>query len=228
MPWADETDLTVLWFNSLSTNRIAPDRLERALRKTGADIVVFVEALPALGMRERLADLYPHAVGCRTRADCAMLVLSRLEPQDVRTRRVSGSAERLVRFAVSPEGHPPVAVLATHLIKPWYLSIAAEETTVATRMLEREPSGPLVVMGDFNAAPWSRRVRELEIAHDLRHPPRPVGTWPAALGALGVPIDHMLVRGGVRFAWQEPWGDALGSNHRGLLAGIALPDPPRD
>ena len=228
VPWADEADLRVLWFNSLSTNRIAPDRLELALRNTDADVVVFVEALPAFGMKERLADLYPHALGCRTRAGCSMLVLSRFELEHAEAKRTSRSSEQLVRFTVTPEGQSPVNILATHLIKPWYLSIAAEETAVASRMLKREPSGPLLVMGDFNAAPWSRRVRRLEIGHSLRHPPRPIGTWPATLGALGIPIDHMLVRGGAQFAWQEPWGDDLGSNHRGLLAGIALPDPPRD
>ncbi|ETX15954.1 hypothetical protein OCH239_12030 [Roseivivax halodurans JCM 10272] len=117
-------------------------------------------------------------------------------------------------------------IVAAHLVKPWYLSVAAGEASYAARILKRGPrQRPLLVVGDFNAAPWSRRVRSFEETHGLRHPPRPVGTWPASLGNFGVPIDHMLVRRGVRFAWQKAWGGHLGSNHRGLLAGIALPDP---
>ena len=78
-------------------------------------------------------------------------------------------------------------------------------------------------MGDFNAAPWSRSLWRLERAHGLRHPSRPIATWPRELGGFGLPIDHILLRGPAGFQEISPWGEALGSNHRGLLARVALP-----
>ena len=54
----------------------------------------------------------------------------------------------------------------------------------------------------------------------------PVPTWPAAAGRFGVPIDHVLVRGGPRLVSIAPWGAELGSDHRGLLAALSLPAAP--
>ncbi|ETX15953.1 hypothetical protein OCH239_12025 [Roseivivax halodurans JCM 10272] len=107
VPWAEQADLRVLWFNVLNDNEIAPDRIETELRNSGAEIIVLTEAMPAYEMKDRLADLYPHVIGCRSQTSCPMMILSRLEPEAVEEERPTGPTRSLFGFTVSPEGHPP-------------------------------------------------------------------------------------------------------------------------
>jgi endonuclease/exonuclease/phosphatase (EEP) superfamily protein YafD len=109
-----------------------------------------------------------------------------------------------------------------HMVKPWYLGMAAAEREALDAALGGPKDLPLVLMGDFNAAPWSRRMRQVEQKHGLRHAPFPVATWPVEAGPFGLPIDHVLVRGRAELVSVDPWGAHLGSNHRGLKAKLAL------
>jgi endonuclease/exonuclease/phosphatase (EEP) superfamily protein YafD len=79
----------------------------------------------------------------------------------------------------------------------------------------------VVAVGDFNAAPWGRTLRDLTGATGLRSLRWPPGTWPADLGL--VPIDLVLTGNGARITDIRTFGAGTGSNHRGIVAGIALP-----
>ncbi len=60
-------------------------------------------------------------------------------------------------------------------------------------------NGPLIIAGDFNAAPWSNAVRRVEYASGARHLTGIGGTWmthllPVTLAPyIGLPIDQILV-----------------------------------
>lgn len=47
-------------------------------------------------------------------------------------------------------------------------------------------------------------------------------TWPVRLGPFGVPIDNMWTRGPLFIASIQALDDAMGSNHRGILAELSL------
>ena len=81
----------------------------------------------------------------------------------------------------------------------------------------------MVAVGDFNAAPWGKSVQNVLKSSGMKALRWPVPTWPAAAGSFGLPIDHVLVRGGARVVAVHPFGVALNSNHRGLMADISLP-----
>ncbi len=82
---------------------------------------------------------------------------------------------------------------------------------------------PVVAVGDFNTAPWSGSMRDSLVRTGFRTLRRTFGSWPASLGRLGVPIDHVLIHNGARVVALEICGDGLGSNHRGFVADIAVP-----
>lgn len=221
-PAGTETDLTVLWFNMLHSNETPPDQLVSAIRSSRADVVMLAEALPLQDVLDRLSGTYPYRLGCA--ALCNVLVLSQ---RPLRNAQIAGfetiGAERLLTITLEPEADKqPVTLVAAHLLKPWYLGFVGAERDRLHWVLQRY-DGPLIVAGDFNAAPWSRRMREIRRDQSLEFPRWPVPTWPAMAGAAGVPIDHVLVRGGPRITTLTPWGAELGSNHRGLLATIDLP-----
>lgn len=219
-----DSDLTVLWFNVFSKNMTSPEALERAIRDSGADLAIFTETESLQHVLDRLRDIYPHYAGPApfTVFEPSLMILSKrpidlLEPMG----DLPVGPGRTAHFRV---GHPgeQVEVVAVHLGKPWYLGQSGAEEHVLNRLVKRSWDGPLLVVGDFNAAPWSKRIREVQRRRGLAHAPLPVATWPTEFGKYGIPIDNVFLRGPVGLVSLAPWGAGLGSNHTGLIAEIDL------
>lgn len=220
---------TVLWFNVLKDNKTSPARLIAALADSPADIVVLGEAVP---LRAHLDDpaltaAFPVQAGCRGRR-CELLALARDPAARITIRKLyPPRVERMLRVE-SPAGPngPGLSVLAMHFHKPWYFGIAEHDNWYGVDEIGRT-RGPMAVIGDFNAAPWSHRLRTLYRLCGVRNGQRwPRPTWPRAAGPLGVPIDQVLTRGGAQVVSVRTWGGDLGSNHSGLLVDLAVTDAP--
>ena len=223
-PVAAESDLNLLWFNVLTDNPTPPERLVAAIRAADADVVLLAEPARLRRAVDGLADLYPYRLGCTEAEPCGLILLSRFPVANPRFHDFPSGPNRMLRVILEVPGHGSVALAGVHETKPWYLGLTNGETeAVRWGLRPGKRALPMVVAGDFNAAPWSLRMRRLQREQDLRSTAWPVSTWPVAAGRFGVPIDHVLVRGGTRIARLEPWGANLGSNHRGLIAGIDLP-----
>ncbi|MEM7731330.1 MAG: endonuclease/exonuclease/phosphatase family protein [Pseudomonadota bacterium] len=223
-PGAGDPALRVLWFNMQTSNPVAPAALVNALRQTNADIIVLAESRPAIGLPALMSDTHPHRLGCETRETCGLLLLSRHPLKQPRIRQLTTRTERFLRARVDLPGRDAkLHLIATHLIKPWVYGFSErEEQTLHWAIANADNPAPTILMGDFNAAPWSRRMRDITGRFKFRHAKRPVATWPVQAGPWGVPIDHILVRGEAAIASLIPWGSELGSNHLGLIADIAL------
>ncbi len=104
--------------------------------------------------------------------------------------------------------HPPPPLGAE-------LSAARDATFVEiARWAATQPEA--VVLGDFNATLYSAPFQAMLGSADLRVAAAGqgiVGTWPAPLGALGILIDHVLLRGGWRVV-DFAVGPLVGSDHR--------------
>lgn len=224
-PQSTSGDLSVLWFNMLETNDIAPEKLVQALIDADVDVILLAESVPAAEVPALMADTHPHQLGCDAPDDCGIMLMSRVPLGTSRIRDLPSGKDRFMRVVIERPGRLPVHLIAVHMVKPWFTGFAETETEALEAALNAERTPPTILVGDFNAAPWSRRMRALEQSFDLRHAPRPNATWPVRAGPFGVPIDHVLLRGGTAFADITPWGEDLGSNHRGLRAVIALPNP---
>lgn len=225
-PAGPTNSLDIIWFNAFQDNPTPPGALARAIRNSGADLVVLAEARRLRPFMTELAQTYPWQIGCSTRRICEIMVLSR-QPFPPGSTEIIPSIrpQRLMRFETGPEGAPPLTVIAAHLPKPWFYGFIEEDRWYLYDRIGAVP-GPLLVMGDFNSADWSRPMRLFLFKTGLSSPGGPVATWPVWAGRFGVPIDHMLVRGD---AWLEdlrPWGADLGSNHRGLRAQVIWPKVP--
>ena len=223
-PVAAESDLKLLWFNVLTDNPTPPERLVAAIRAAEADVVLLAEPTRLRRAVDGLADLYPYRLGCAEVEPCGLILLSRFPVANPRFYDFPSGPNRMLRVILEVPGHGSVALAGIHETKPWYLGLTNGETeAVRWGLRPGKRALPMVVTGDFNAAPWSFRMRRIQREQDLRSAAWPVSTWPMAAGRFGVPIDHVLVRGGTWIASLEPWGADLGSNHRGLIAGIDLP-----
>lgn len=212
---------SILWFNLLKTNPVPADDLIATLAAAPADLIILAEAGPLRGHLPELRRVFPVVQGCDTQR-CELLVLSRQVPVSLSQRKLYGTRpERLVhaRFAL-PDGQS-LSVIGAHMVKPWYHGFRQVDEWYLMDEIDRS-AGPLVVVGDFNAAPWSRMIRHLSARCGLVSPRSSPATWPAQLGWLGVPLDGILLRGGAGVSGVAPWGADLGSNHRGILLDVAF------
>ena len=82
---------------------------------------------------------------------------------------------------------------------------------------------PKLVVGDFNATPWSAGLRAFVAGNDL-FGANTRATWPVWLGFAGIPIDHAFASRDLRILDIET-GPAIGSDHRPLLIDVALAGP---
>lgn len=85
-------------------------------------------------------------------------------------------------------------------------------------------SNPVVVVGDFNATPWSAAFRTLRWQGGLIDTLPGSGlqaSWPDGWGPLSIPIDHVLHTPGLG-AEERRTGPSFGSAHRPVLVSIGL------
>lgn len=81
---------------------------------------------------------------------------------------------------------------------------------------------PLIVVGDYNATPWSPALRRFAEELGL-HGFNVAATWPVWFGFAGIPIDHALVSNELLFGRIEV-GPNIGSDHRPIVVDVLL-DP---
>lgn len=83
-----------------------------------------------------------------------------------------------------------------------------------------DPSRPFIIVGDFNTTPWGRAYQSTPGVR--AGDPRFDGTFPAAAGWFGLPIDHVKFGGGLTLTDYRA-GPGIGSDHLPLFATFALP-----
>jgi len=120
----------------------------------------------------------------------------------------------------------PIRFLVMHPVSPSTpeRSAAHREQVEAIADWAREQDDPVVVLGDLNATPWSSAFQMLLAEGDLVNSQKGFGlqaSWPASLGPLGVPIDHVLHSQDLTTV-ERSLGPGYGSEHRSVNAAIAL------
>lgn len=213
--------LRLTYLNVLNENRLPPERVLDGVAAVGPDVAAFSESVIFERLGPEVRRDYPEMLGCDP--GCRVFIQSRLP---VSGAELSSLArlwdDRYGQVSVTTADGRRMTLVVAHLSKPWFSGIVENEEWEFIQRLNAI-EGPLVVVGDFNAAPWSRSVRRLMDETGLAAARLPVATWPTEAGALGVPIDNVFVRGGARLVSLAAFGEDLGSNHRGLLMDIALP-----
>ena len=202
------------------------DRILQTIRAAGADLVVLPESWstfrPAGRLLEALEADYPHRTYCPVASGCSVTLLSRRPLAGVHTLD-PGRAWPPAAVARIALGDRTVTVYGVHLVFPLARSAQLDSMRILADALAHE-DGPVVLAGDFNAAPWSRAMRDFSRHAGFAAPPGFRPSWPAALGPIGLPIDHIAARAG---AVVEDIAvlDADGSDHRPLLATVSLARP---
>lgn len=215
--------LRLMSFNILMDNTENGEAIAQMILASGADVVNVMESEPLMAHLAALSAVYPYRIGCgeMTRR-CDLMMLSKRPLLEPSVASLSNVFEERMLLARLDFGGRPLHIAAIHTTKPYFDNFQRYELDVAARRLNRI-AGPVILSGDFNASSLASNVRDFLQETGLRTAEREPATWPIQAGSLGVPIDHVFVRPPLGIASLERLPDALGSNHSGLIAEIAVP-----
>jgi endonuclease/exonuclease/phosphatase (EEP) superfamily protein YafD len=211
---------------------------------SGADIVGLVEATPrAKAALARLNTVYPYSLDCiETAPKCQNMLFSKYPLKNTYAGPVDGRYPTIVFAAVELPGGAPITVGVVHVMTPFTgprEPLAAvdpgpaptfagapdlEQSHQAANLaafLQRQPAD-LILIGDFNSAPWSPLQRAFRVASGLDNRGHLLPTWPSSVWPIfRIPLDLVFVRGRPRVIKLQ-LGPDVGSDHFPVEAEIAV------
>ncbi len=213
---AREREVRFLVCNVYQLSRSTELVVER-IASVDPDVVVLVEVdqrwIDALGELERA---YGHGALQPDGGMRGLAVYSKL-PIVERTYELTGDGGMpFLRVVIDVRG-VAVAVFAAHPPPPMSMAAAAAQYHYFDALADAIAASPrpTIVAGDLNATPWCAPLERFLAATGLRDSSLGIGyhaTWPAVLGAAGIPIDHVLISNDIGVAAKRVVGD-VGSDH---------------
>lgn len=215
----------LLSFNILNDNFTNAEDIVRTIQTSGADLVNIMEAAPLRIYMDELAKTYPYRVGCGLLIeDCDQLMLSKVPIEAPVVQSLSDIfPDRFILAKVTVAGRP-INFVGMHTTKPYFDNFHSMELNRAALAIG-ETTGPLLLSGDFNASSLAPNMRRFLSNTDLATAGFEPATWPIRAGVFGLPIDHVYARAPLKIKSLTRIADALGSNHYGLIAEIAITGP---
>lgn len=229
---AGNVALRLLHFNVYTANTERARVIDYLL---AADVdAIFLQEVDARWIKDLEAQSRWRVVLGDAREDnfgLVMLVPKRSDPSVTigQTRIVTLAADALPVPTLETTLNTPggsLRLLYTHPLPPAtpaYARRNARHMAAVADWANRQ-SGPVVILGDLNATPWSRAFRTLMAQTTLVNSQRGHGigaTWPTGpLTLLRIPIDHCLHSPHLATVTRRV-GPVLGSDHRPLLIELA-------
>lgn len=224
----DADTIRVMSFNLLSDNEQYSEVIDY-IRTVDPDLVLLHEASRPWEVAIGSAELEYEVV--RARSDDLIfgtLVLVRGEGITAVSHGFASRAARAVALDYTPHGWDvPLAVLGTHPLAP----TDQERADLRDAQLDfagdwaSEQSGAFIVVGDFNATPWSWPFRRLKSAAELENSQTGFGLQPSYATSsnllLRIPIDHLLHSSALEVTDRQ-LGPALGSDHFPLVVDLQV------
>jgi endonuclease/exonuclease/phosphatase family metal-dependent hydrolase len=228
-PAAANSSRITLGHLNAQTRAIDTAALGRYLAATRPDVFVVLDPLQGdvNALRRAVSGYQARPTGSRPgeeRDFYRTVVLSRIPIDGVDHPRDPALGPSAVTFRVpTPEG--PISVLVMGTESPTSPSRAhdRDQTLNAAARWSTEQGPRRVVMGDFNATPWSPTFHRLLTAGRLYDSRRGFGlqvSWPSRWFPIRIPIDHALLGPGLA-ATDRGTGPSFGSQHRCLHVTIA-------
>lgn len=222
VPHEGERPLRVASFNTWYSNERVED-VKAEIARLDADVVALLEFGPnKRPMLEALRAQYPHQANCFRIDYCNLVLLSKLPIADVQSE-VIWDGPAYLAATLGPEAGG-LTVMAVHTIRFPHSRAQYRQVVALGKLLEAMP-GRKVVMGDFNATPFSRIVKTLEARAGLvRLTDLP--SWPSQLGLPQIAIDHIFASPGIRPLSRQWLGRPVGADHYPIALDVGVPFAP--
>ena len=194
---------TFVWNNDLAA-------VTKEIERLDADVVTLIEfdssKRPVL---QSLLRSYPFQYFCDDVPYCHLAIVSKHPILAVSAKGLwEGPAFISAQLGGAMQG---LTVYGVHTTRFPRSRAQLKQIRAMVRYLESQ-SGDMIVMGDFNATPFSRITATLEQGTGLSrvtHMP----TWPATYGLPLLAIDHVFVSSKIRVLADQQIGNPAGSDH---------------
>lgn len=216
---AGQREITVASFNTWYWNQNV-DAVRAEVERLDADIVTLVEMGP--NKKPALAALkqrYPHQATCFTIDFCNLAVISKF-PIVGTDAKVSWTGPPVILAKFGPELNG-LTVIGVHTIRFPHSRAQFRQSIALAGLIETTP-GLKLVMGDFNATPFSRIITTITARTGLvRLTDLP--SWPSNLNLPQVAIDHIFASPSIVQTKAQRIGEPAGSDHYPVIVGVAIP-----
>jgi endonuclease/exonuclease/phosphatase (EEP) superfamily protein YafD len=217
---SERSKLKVLCWNVLVVNNEI-DAIEALVEREDPDIIAFIEVRPGfLEAIEKTAAEYPIVKNLPYWGGEGIAVLSRVPGTQYELLDLGFERMPTVLARVPGPTHD-LQLVALHTLSPIPPFRARIRDSQLSSLLEwsSNQQGPICVCGDFNTTPWTRGFKSLIRGGfvDSRVGVGNLPSWPAALGPLGLPIDHAITKGECAISNRQVLASGPGSDHRPIV-----------
>ena len=216
---ANEKALKVASFNSYAGNP-NPVAIADEVLRLDPDLMVLVEFDKSKAQAlDVLRQKYPYQETCWQLSDCDFAILSKTPITDV-VAKDDWAGPRFMSVKMGPE-FGNVTIIGLHTSRFPHQRSQLKQILVFIKYMEGI-TGRVVLMGDFNATPFSRITQTLSDGlsfERLTYLP----TWSATYGFPQLAIDHIFVSPGIRALSQEHIGEYAGSDHFPITMTLGIP-----
>jgi len=215
-------EIRVASYNTLYDNENI-DAVKAEVAKLDADVITLLEMGPKKRrIMAELKDRYPYQADCYKVDYCNLVVLSKFPVIESDARALWEGAP-YIRAKLGPEAGG-LTVFGIHTIRFPHSRAQFRQVNVIAQLIENTP-GRKLVMGDFNATPFSRIVEVVEQRANLRRLTS-LPSWPRHVGLPQMAIDHIFVSSGIIPTESQRIGEPAGSDHFPVTLKIAVPLKP--
>lgn len=217
-----ERELKVATFNTLYDSDKA-DAVQAEILRLDADVITLLEMGPnKRRILQALKDRYPHQANCYGIDYCNLVVLSKFPILDSDAKAL-WEGPPYIRARLGPEAGN-ITVLGVHTIRFPHSRAQYRQVVELSKLIEKLP-GRKLVMGDFNATPFSRIIETVEQRSNLNRLTN-LPTWPSHANLPQIAIDHIFVSPGIKVTESQQIGQPAGSDHFPVMLRIAVPLTP--
>ncbi len=216
---AGERAVTVVSFNSWYDNQqVGAVRAE--IERLDADIITLIEFGPnKQGLLKDLASRYPHQAECFATDYCHMAILSKF-PLASSSASTGWDGPPMIMAKLGPE-LAGLTVLGVHTIRFPYAQAQFRQIKALSNLIDTLP-GAKLVMGDFNATPFSRITSTFTNQTGLVRLTW-LPSWPSQAWLPQIAIDHIFASPAIRIIESERIGQPAGSDHYPIVMKVAVP-----
>ena len=214
-----EREIKIASFNTLYENQNV-DQVKAEIARIDADVIALIEFGPnKQSMLETLGQQYPHKAECFQEDYCQMAILSK-HPIAKSLNKTNWDGPPMVVVEFGPElGN--VTLFAAHTIRFPHARAQLRQVQAMSNYMDTI-SGRKILLGDFNATPFSRITRTIVAQTGLVRLTL-LPSWPAQIVLPQFAIDHIFASPEIRMIEEETIGERAGSDHFPISMKLAIP-----
>jgi len=217
-PEPGEQVVRVAHFNTFAAN-LDNDAVAAEILRLDADVMTLIEfeaeRIPVLA---KIAQRYPYTYACQDVPHCNLAIVSKV-PLETTSGKGVWVGPPLIKATLGG-ALKGLTVYGVHTIRFPHSRAQLKQYQNLVHELAGE-SGNLLVMGDFNATPFSRLPSLVEQGTGLRRVTN-LPSWSANFGLPQLAIDHIFIGSSLRVLAKEQIGNAAGSDHYPIVMTLAF------